>query len=128
MSSRPQNDSNYYDTFLNICPDTLDDKDSIKRKYLWLNYTPFMNKDISKAIINRTRLRNRFLKSKFFKNKAAYNKRRNSCVSLLRKTKTDCYNNFDHKIAYNRFFWKHIKPHFTDKSLGFKKITLVEKQ
>ena len=63
-----------------------------------------MNKDISKAIMNRIRFRNRFLKSKFFKNKAAYNKRRNYCVSLLRKTKTDCYNNFDHKIAYNRFF------------------------
>ena len=87
-----------------------------------------MNKDISKAIMNRTRLRNRFLKSRSFEDKAAYNKQRNYCVSLVRKTKTDYYNNLDHKkVVDNKLLWKYIKPHFSDKSSSFNDITLVEK-
>ena len=87
-----------------------------------------MNKDISKAIRNRTRLRNKFLKSRYIEDKAAYNKQRNSCGSLNLKTKTDYYKNLDHKkIADNKSFWKYIKPHFSDKSSNFNKITLVEK-
>ena len=87
-----------------------------------------MNKDISTAIMNRTRLRNTFLKSRSFEDKAAYNKQRNYCVPLVRKTKTDYYNNLDHKkVVGNKPFWKYIKPHFSDKSSNFNKITLVEK-
>ena len=87
-----------------------------------------MNKDISKAIMNRTRLRNRFLKSRFSEDKAAYNKQKDYCVSLVQKTKMKNYNNLDHtKVVDNKSFWKYIKPHFSDKSSSFNKITLVEK-
>ena len=78
--------------------------------------------------MNRARLRNTFLKSRSFEDKAAYNKQRNYCVPLVRKTKTDYYNNLDHKkVVSNKPFWKYIKPHFSDKSSNFNKITLVEK-
>ena len=87
-----------------------------------------MTKDISKAIMNRIRLRNTFLKSRSFEGKAAYNNQRDYCVSLVRKTKADYYNNLDHKkVADNKSFWKYIKLHFCDKSSSFNKITLVEK-
>ena len=33
--------------FLNICKSAIDDRDSIDRKYLRSNHSPFMNKDIS---------------------------------------------------------------------------------
>ena len=46
-----------------------------------------MNKDIHKAIITRTRLRNRFLKDFTQMNRPAYKKQRNYCVSLKRQNK-----------------------------------------
>ena len=113
MSNRAQENSNNYDIFLNICKDALDEMALIKRKYLRSNQSPFMNKDISKAIMNRTRFRNRFLKSRSIEDKAAYNKQRNYSVSLVQKTYTDYYNDLDHKkVVDNKSFLKYIKPHF----------------
>ena len=55
MSNWAQNNSNNYDKFLKICKDVLDGSASVKRRYLRLNHSQFINKDISKAIVNQTR-------------------------------------------------------------------------
>ena len=113
---------------MNKCKEAFDIRVPIKHKYLRSNQSPFMNKEISKAIMNRTRLRNRFLRTRCIGDKEAYNKQRNYCVSLIRKTKQQYYNNLDHrKVADNKSFWKYIKPLFSDKSSNSNKITLVEK-
>ena len=86
-----------------------------------------MNKKISKTIMNRRRLTNSFLRTRS-NDKTAYNKQRNYCVSLIRKTKQKYYNSLDHrKVADNRSFWKYIKPLFSDKSTNSNKLTLIEK-
>ena len=41
-----------FDTFMNKCKDAFDIRVPIKHKYLRSNQSPFMNKKISKAIIN----------------------------------------------------------------------------
>ena len=46
-----------------------------------------MNKDIHKAVMNRTRLRNRFLKEPTQMNRLAYKKQRNYYVSLMPQIK-----------------------------------------
>ena len=51
----------------------------IKQKHIRGNQPPFMNKDIHKAIMTRTRLRNRFLKEPTEMNRLAYKKQRNYC-------------------------------------------------
>ena len=51
------------------------------------NQTPFTNKETQGAVMNRSKLRKTFLKSRSTSDKKAYNKQRNKCVSLLRKTK-----------------------------------------
>ena len=49
------------------------------------------------------------------------------CVKLLRKSKKNFYNNLNVKrITDNRKFWQTIKPNFTDKTLKYERITLVE--
>ena len=48
---------------------------------------PFMNKELSKAIMDRARFRNNFLKHRTDENRKKYSKQSNYCVSLLRKTK-----------------------------------------
>ena len=88
-----------------------------------------MNKNISKAMMDRTRLRNKFLKIRSIECKLAYNKQRSYCVSLIRHTKREYYNNLDHKyIIDNKSFWKYVKPFLTDKNPRSNKITLVENE
>ena len=58
-----------------------------KKKYVRGNHSPFMNKNLSKAIMLRTKLRNIFLKNRTEENKNRYTKQRNLCVTLLRKSK-----------------------------------------
>ena len=53
---------NIYDAFENLVLQTLDKMAPIKQKHIRGNQSPFMNKDIHKTIMTRTRLRNRFLK------------------------------------------------------------------
>ena len=62
------------DAFENLVFQTLDKIAPIKQKHIRGNQSPFMNKDIHKAIITRTRLRNRFLKEPTPMNRLAYKK------------------------------------------------------
>ena len=48
-----------------------------------------MNKKLQQAIMIRSKLRNYYLKSIYLTDKNAYNKRRNACDRLLRKTKKE---------------------------------------
>ena len=88
---------------------------------------PFLNKDLSKAIMTRTKLRNIFLQNKSEENKIRYTKQRNFCVSLLRKTKKRYYENLNEKsVVDNKLFWKTVKTLLSDKGMGKDHIHLVE--
>ena len=58
-----------------------------KSDVLRSNHKPFINNEISKAIVTRSRLRNRFLQNRSEENRKLFSKQRNNCVSLLRKLK-----------------------------------------
>ena len=63
-----------------------------KRKSIYVGIINlFMTKVYSKAIMQRTRFRNKFLKNPNDQNKLLYNKQRNYCVSLLRKEKKEYF-------------------------------------
>ena len=99
----------------------------IKRRFTRANNSPFMNKTLSKAVMTRSRLRNRYIKNPTAENKANYTKYRNYCTGLFRKEKRTYYSNLDLKlITDNKKFWNTIGPLFSDKHFSKKKITLVE--
>ena len=76
--------------------------------------------------MNRSRLRNRYLKLRTSESKIAYTKLRNYTVNLVRKEKKIYYNNLDLKIITdNKQFWKNVKPLLSDKISESSKITLV---
>ena len=58
-----------------------------KKKYVRGNLSPFLNKTLSKTIMERSKLRNIFLKYRTEENRNNYAKKRNLCVTLLRKIK-----------------------------------------
>ena len=79
-----------YDAFENLVLQTLDKMAPIK-KHIRGNQSSFMNKDIHKAIMTRTRLRSRFLKEPTSINRLAYKKQRNYCLPLMRENKKQHY-------------------------------------
>ena len=66
---------------------TLEKHAPIRRRYARANQALYMNKRISKEIMKRSRLRNKFLNTRSDIDRKAYNKQRNYVVSLLRKKK-----------------------------------------
>ena len=88
-----------------------------EKKYLRGINKPFMTKALSKSIMERTRLRNTFLKNPAVANKLAYTKQINFCVSLLRKVKRKYFANLNEKnITYNRKCWQTVKPFLSEKN------------
>ena len=64
-----------------------------------------MNKELSKAIMTRTRLRNKFLENRTEKSRKLYTQWRNHCVLLLRKPKREFYSNINEKdVTDNKLF------------------------
>ena len=116
-----------YEIFEEICIRLLSVYAPIKQRYVRANNSPFMNKSLSKAVMTRSRLRNKFLKDPSNENRARYTKYRNYCTGLFRKEKKLFYNNIDIKVVTdNRKFWKIIKPLFSEKHFSSNKITLIE--
>ena len=83
----------------------------LKKRHVHANQAP------SKEIMTRSRLRNKFLKTKNAANRKASNKQRNYCVSLFRREKKSFFSNLDtKKIVDNKRFWQTVKPFFSDKN------------
>ena len=88
---------------------------------------PFMTKDLSKNIMNRSRLQNKYLKNINEENRKLYTKQRNYCISILRKTKKAYYENLDErKVSDNKLFWKTVKPSLSEKFNARKRISYSE--
>ena len=93
------------------------------------NNSAFMYRILSKKIMKRSRLRNKFSKSKSKADKKVFVKQRNYCVSLFSRTKKEDYGHLDpKKVAENRTIWRIVKPFLSNKSIENEKIILVEKE
>ena len=96
-----------------------------KKRYIRANQKPFITSELNKAIMNRSRLRNRYLKFRTSELKIVYTKQRNYTVNLLRKEKKIYYNNLDlNNITDNKQFWRNVKPLLSDKTAKAVKLRL----
>ena len=63
------------------------------------------------------------------KDREAYKKQQNLCVSLLRQNKKEYLETLDMKsVTDNKMFWKTVAPLFSNKSKASNKITLSENE
>ena len=77
--------------------------------------------------MNRSKLRNPFLKSRSVESRMQYNKQKNICVALLRKTKKKYYEDLRlSDVNDNKMFWKTVKPLLGNKIKCKSQIALVE--
>ena len=87
-----------------------------------------MTKTLRKAIMCRSKLKNIYNKKRSNYNCTNYKKQNNFCVNLLRKTKTDYFQNLTIRdLSDKRKSWKTIKPSFTNTGLNSNKLLLKEK-
>ena len=81
------------------------------------NNSAFMIKELRAALMQRSKLRQKFLKERTNDSKHLYNRKRNLCVSLLRKMKSDYFIQLNNKvISDNKKFWRTISPLFSEKA------------
>ena len=121
------NNDDGFQRFCHISLDALNKHAPRKKKHARGNQMPFFNKELSKAIMTRTKLRNIFLQNRSEENRIRYTKQRNFCVSLLRKTKKRYYENLNEKfVVDNKLFWKTVKPLLSDNVAGKDEIHLIE--
>ena len=98
-----------------------------KHRFIQANNSNFVTKNLRKTIMKRSKLRNKYFRERTNKAKSLYNKQRNLCVSIFRKTKRDYFGNLNNKIATdNKKFWKTISPPFSEKAFHRECITLKE--
>ena len=116
-----------YENFESIFLDIINKHAPMKKKFLRANNSPFMNKILSKAFMQRSKLKNKFNKFPSNINEENYKRQRNYCVNLLKREKKKYYNSLNIKtITDNKTFWKTFKPLFSEKNNPGGKITLVE--
>ena len=117
-----------YSDFQSIFTRVLHNHAPIKKKILRFNNSPFMTKTLRKSMIHRSKFKNIYSKKRTNDNWANYKKQSNFDVNLLRKTKTDYFQNLNiSDLSDNKKFWKTIKPYFTNKGLNSNKLLLKEK-
>ena len=116
------------DSLINILTRLLDKHAPIKEKKVRGNQSRFMNKELSKAIMNRARLRSRYLKNKTSKNRIEFKRQRNLCVFLKNKAiKSDFDKAFSDIRSNSKPFYNIMKPYLTNKgALCCTDISLIE--
>ena len=87
-----------------------------------------MKNELSKAIMQRTRLRNNYLKQSTETTKVTYDQQRKECVSHLKKLKTSHFESLNVKFfeENKKNLEKKISPHFSNKIKSKKKIAIVK--
>ena len=102
----------FCDTFKTI----LDKHAPLKSKVLRGNHAPFITKELSKGIMTRSRLKNKFNRHRTKENWNAYKIQRNNCVQLRKKAiKSYFEQNTKSGDVSNKLFWKTIRPFLSNK-------------
>ena len=76
----------------------------------------FMTKELNKAIMNRSKLKNRYINRPSCGNFLTFKKQRNICKNLYEKSKNNYFSKIiSNGILGNKQFWNTVKPFLTSK-------------
>ena len=113
--------------FKNVFLKVLNKYAPIKTKYLRANHSHFVIKELSKAIMLRSKLQNQYLKCKSEEARARFKIQRILWVTLLRKAKRDYYENLElGKVSNSKKFWNTVKLVFGNEVTTRNNNTLIE--
>ena len=86
----------------------------LKQKQVRGNHAPVMTKDLSKAIMNNSKAKNKYLNWPSRENFISYKRIKNKCNSLTKKAKRDFFKEAAKDgTMTNKTFWHTVKPFLT---------------
>ena len=95
----------------------LNKHDLLKSRVITGDKAPFMNTELSEAIMRRSQLETKYNKTKKEADRNAYKKQQNPCVKLRRKAVKQYFvNKCRYGIMSNKNFWKTVKAFISNKT------------
>ena len=120
---------NSFSKLTEILSETLNKHAPIKSKTVRGNQAPFMNKVISKSIMNKSRIKNKYLKWPSRENYLAYKRIKNKCNNLLKKSKKIYFlKHAGEGSATGKQFWNTVKPFISSKGILSDDNIIIEAQ
>ena len=117
-----------YEQFEKIFLEILEIHAPLKQKVLRANEVPYMTRALRKAMMRRSQLESKYLKTKTELDKTNFKKQKNFVSRFYKKERAKYFKNLDLKIFLeNKTFWKNVKPFFSEKGSIRHKISLVDK-
>ena len=116
-----------YSKLTEIFSATLEEHAPLKRKIIRGNHAPFMTKALSKAIMDRSRLKNKYQKWPSRENFLRFKKAKNCCNKLNKQAKKDYFKNASKDgVVSNKKFWDTVKPFLTNKGSNTNDSIVIE--
>ena len=118
-----------YSTFSDIFRSVLHRHAPLKWKMIRGNQGLFITKQLSKAIMNRCKVRNRYIKWTSRENFLDYEKAKNTCNNLSKCAEKSYFHKLTSKdFMSNKAFWNTVEPFLTNKGfLTNENITIKHK-
>ena len=105
-----------YSKLTEILSEVLEKHAPLKTKTIRGNQAPFMNKNLSKVIMTKSRIRNKYLKWPSRENFLAFKSIKNKCNNLLKKSKKKYFlENANEGSVSSKSFWNTVKPFISNK-------------
>ena len=113
-----KNCQNKYSKLTNIFQEVLNHHAPLKQKKIRGNHTPFMTKELSKAIMNKSKAKNKYIKWPSRENFMNLKRVKNKCNSINKKAKRQYFKNATKEgVMNNKKFWNTVKPFLTNKGV-----------
>ena len=105
-----------FSTFTETFRRVLDKHAPLKTKRVRGNQSPFMTKELSKVVMNKSKTRNKYIKQLSRENFLAIKTAKNYSNNLTRTTKKNFFQNVTKSgFASDKKFWNIVKPFLTNK-------------
>ena len=105
-----------YNKLTQTFAEVLDSQAPLKQKKIRGNQAPFMTRELSKAIMDKSKAKNKYVKWPSRENYLLFKKVKNKLTSMNKKAKKDYFKNATKDgIMANKKFWNLLKPFLTNK-------------
>ena len=122
-----ENSPDNIEAFISLFDQTLDKFAPHKTVTVRGNNKPHMSKTLRKAMMQRTRLKNKANKSHDEGDLQRYREQRNLIVKMNRHAKKEYFKNLDPKdVTKSKRFWKTLKPMLSDSGIVSEKFALIK--
>ena len=114
-----------YKSFETTFIEVLNKHAPLKKKLLRANHAPYITKTLRKAIMRRSQLETKYLKTKTQTNFKLYKKHKNSCSNLhIRERRKYCESLDTKNVLDSKEFWKTMRPFLSDRNTVLSQISI----